>query len=185
MDNQQQRALICALAQRLRESGSWCGLTHIHKAAYVAARWLGVPEFRQFGFTLYIYGTYSFRLKEELSVMRGEGWLDDYFAPGQTCGPTLVPGWRVKDQPLESRPEFDFVAERFNSRSVGALERLTTALLATEREKLGMDAPVLERAKLVRKWKRHLSEDEAMRAVDEADALLAAAKKQGLLKPAA
>ena len=185
MDKKQQRALICALAGQLRESGGWCGLTHIQKAAYVAARWLGVPEFRNFGFTLYIYGPYSFRLKEELSVMRGEGWLDDHLEPGQTYGPTLIPGRRVKDQPPECRKEFDFVAEQFGSKGVVALERLTTALLASELGELGRNTPADERAKLVRKWKRHLSEDEALQAVREADALLAAAKEQGLLKPAA
>lgn len=184
MDKKQLRALICVLADQLRKSGSWCGSTHIQKAAYVAARWLGVPEFRNFGFTLYIYGPYSFCLKEELSVMRGEGWLEDYFAPGQTYGPTLLPGARVKND-LESRTEFDFIAEEFGSMGVVALERLTTALLATESGKLGMGASVSDRAKLVREWKKHLSEDEALQAVRNADKLLARAKEKGLLNPAA
>ena len=184
MDKNQQRALVCAMADRLRGADSWCGSTHIQKAAYVAARWLGVPEFRNFGFTLYTYGPFSFRLKEELSEMRGEGWLDDYFAPGQTYGPTLIPGEQVGDGPLESRKEFDFIAEEFGAKGVVELERLTTAMLASEPKELGMDAPARERAKLVRKWKGHLSEDEALQAVWNADALLARAKEKDLLKPA-
>ena len=190
MDKNQQRELVCALAGRLRGAGSWCGETHIQKAAYVAARWLGVPEFRNFGFTLYTAGAFSFRLKEELSEMRGEGWLDDYFAPGQTYGPTLIPGERIGDGQLESREEFDFVAEEFGEKEVVELERLTTAMLASEPKELGgelelgMDAPARERAELVRKWKKHLSEDEALQAVQNADALLTRAREKGLLKPA-
>lgn len=182
MDEKQQRALICALADRLHQEGSWCGSTHIQKAAYVAARWLGVPEFRNLGFTLYIYGPFSFRLKEELSVMRGEGWLDDHFGPGQTYGPTLRPGGRM-DGKLEARPEFDFIAEEFGGKGVVELERLTTALMASEPEERGMDAPARERAEQVREWKRHLSEDEALQAVRSADALIARAREKELLKP--
>ena len=182
MDKNQQRALVCAIAGQLRGTGSWCGATHIQKAVYVAARWLGVPEFRNFGFTLYTYGPFSFRLKEELSEMRGEGWLDDYFAPGQTYGPTLIPGERIGGSQLESRKEFNFVAEEFGAKGVVELERLTTAMLASEAKELGRDAPARERAELVRKWKKHLSEDEALQAVQNADALLTRAEAKGLLK---
>ena len=184
MDKKKQRALLCALADRLHRTGSWCGATHIQKATYVAARWLGVPEFRNFGFTLYIYGAFSFRLKRELDEMRGENWLDGHFAPGQTYGPTLRPGKRVGCA-LESRKAVDFIAEEFGERGIVELERLTIALLASEPGELGMDAPAHKRVELVRRWKPHLSEDEALQAVRNADKLLDHAKAKGLLNPAA
>ena len=181
-DKQQQRALICALSHALIDKGSWCGETHLQKAAYVAAHWLGVREFQHFGFTLYTYGPFSFGLREELSEMRGGDWLKVTFSAGGAYGPTLQPS-EEQDVASTFHDKFSFVAEEFGDKGVVALERLTTALLATE--DLGESASPHDRAGLLRKWKPHLNEDEALQAVRNADKLLARAKAKNLLNPAA
>lgn len=170
MNESKQWALICALAEKLFAAGSWCGETHMQKAAYVAKRWLGVSEFDDYEFILYMHGPFSFDLKGELRAMRVEGWLRSRFRPGTPYGPTLRPT-ELAEKPRNARErEFDFIAKEFGGKNVAELERLTTALLATE--KLGKDKSVSERVQQLRKWKLHFSETEALQAVRDADNML-------------
>lgn len=170
MSENKQRALVCALADNLNRNGSWCGETHLQKAVYVAKRWLEVPEFTDYEFILYMYGPFSFDLKEELREMRAEGWMRAHFRGGPAYGPTLLPGEQAGELPKSREREFDFIAQQFGGKDVVDLERLTTALLATER--LGRNKSVSERSRQLRAWKLHFTESEALRAVQSADEML-------------
>ena len=177
MSNQERWALVCALADELFDKDSWCGETHIQKAVYIALHWLGVSEFRDYEFTLYMYGPFSFDLKEDLGAMRIYGRIESQFPAGLSYGPTLRPVEKQAEQLPKTRDaEFAFIAEQFGSKGVAELERLTTALLATE--KLGRNATVEKRVAQLRKWKLHFTPSEAQKAIRDADQLLADAEKQ-------
>jgi hypothetical protein len=49
MNRLQRAALLTTLADKLRDAGSWCGETHLQKAAYLLQTLLQVP----LGFSLY------------------------------------------------------------------------------------------------------------------------------------
>ena len=170
MSMEKQQALVCALADKLFGGGSWCGETHMQKAVYIAKRWLGISEFEDYEFILYMYGPFSFDLKRELRVMRMEGWIQPCFPPGMPYGPTLRPTEQAEWTSDAHALEFDFIAKEFGGRNVAELERLTTALLATE--KLGRDTSENERACQLRTWKLHFAEMEALQAVRDADGML-------------
>ena len=170
MNEEKQRALVCALASQLIDAGNWCGETHLQKAVYVAKHWLGVSEFDDHEFILYMYGPFSFDLKDELRAMCAEGWLKPRYRAGVSYGPTLHPAEQAGKLPETRLHEFDIIAKKFGDKNVAQLERLTTALLATE--ELGKDKSVSERVQQLRKWKLHFTEMEALQAVRDADDML-------------
>ena len=133
MSMEKQQALVCALADKLFGAGSWCGETHMQKAVYIAKRWLGISEFEDYEFILYMYGPFSFDLKRELRVMRMEGWLQPCFPPGMPYGPTLRPTEQAEWTSDAHAREFDFIAEEFSGKNVAELERLDHRL-AGDRE---------------------------------------------------
>ena len=181
MTNNTQQALVCALATQLIDAGSLCGEAHLQKAAYVAKHWLKVSGFEDFEFILYMYGPFSFDLKGELRAMRAEGWFKS------DSPPTLRPTERVDNLTEQVKNllnacahEFNFIAEEFRGKDAAELERLTTALLATE--KLSRKASMSERVRqLLQTWKLHFTEMEALRAVRDADEML---KRMDKLKQA-
>ena len=177
MNGSKQQMLVCALANQLIRAGNWCGETHLQKAIYVAKHWLGVSEFKDFEFILYMYGPFSFDLKGELRAMRADGLLESHFLPGMSYGPTLRLTKRAKKlieqakKPSDVRAcEFGFIAKEFSGKNAADLERLATALLATR--ELGKKASVSERVRQLRTWKLHFTEREALQAVRNADDML-------------
>lgn len=67
MTGLERASIIIALIREMRESGSWCGETHIQKITYFLQTMLEVPlEFR---FILYKHGPFSFGLRDELTGM--------------------------------------------------------------------------------------------------------------------
>jgi len=73
MDLFERSALMSTLVQEMRRSGSWCGETHLQKAAYLLQSFLGVPL--GYEFMLYKHGPFSFELRDEVDRMRGYGLL--------------------------------------------------------------------------------------------------------------
>jgi uncharacterized protein YwgA len=62
MKEAQNRAILVTLIKSLRSKGSWCGETHIQKAAFFLQQLTGVPI--DFDFILYKHGPFSFDLRE-------------------------------------------------------------------------------------------------------------------------
>lgn len=132
MKRRQREAVLAELALRMRAHDSWCGETHLQKAAYVLEELGGVPL--GFGHVLYKYGPFAYDLRDELGVMRADGLVESEQVAGY--GPRLRPTAAAERQLLARwpktlkryRPQIDFVAERFGSKGVGELERLATAL---------------------------------------------------------
>ena len=74
MKEDQNRAVLVALIRSLRAKGSWCGETHIQKAAFFLKNLTGVPI--DFDFIIYKHGPFSFELNDELSLMKAYRLLD-------------------------------------------------------------------------------------------------------------
>ena len=58
MDRVRNGVVITKLIETLRERGSWCGETHVQKAAFFLQELMEVPM--RFNFILYKHGPFSF-----------------------------------------------------------------------------------------------------------------------------
>lgn len=180
MNRLAQEAVLVGLTHRLHEHGSWCGETHLQKAAYLLHELLGVPF--EFDFILYKHGPFSFELRDELSSMRGDRLLERVPQP-PPYGPRVYTTDRGRE--LEDRfqrtmnrhgPQLDWLAAQLGERGVIELERLATALWVTRQ--MGRDAAVDDRAEALNELKPHVSVAAAAEAVEEIDRLLDAAEKR-------
>lgn len=132
MDRLERAATICYLTDKLREAGSWCGETHLQKAAFLLDEGRRVPLGCEF--VLYKYGPFSFDLREELGELRAENFLR-LEPPPSGYGPRLdvdQRGRKVMEQfNLTIERHTDAVAdvvEFVGTRGVSGLERLATAV---------------------------------------------------------
>ena len=172
-------AVLAALMQELGRRDSWCGETHIQKAAYLAQELFGVPF--GYAFRLYKHGPYSFDVRDELGAMRADD-IVEIQPQSYPYGPRLHPtplGERVMEKHAsvveQHRPALRFVAETFGSKGVAELERLSTAYLVTRQA--GADHSTEDRAQRLRKLKPHISVDDALIAMKDIDAVIARANR--------
>jgi uncharacterized protein YwgA len=161
--------LLLVMMRRLREHESWCGETHIQKAAYFLQELLRVPlEYR---FVLYKHGPFSFELRDELAGMQAEGFL--VVQPmGYPYGPSLREGpaaevvlKRYGKQAKAYRKQIEFVAAKLGDKRVVDLEKLATALYVT----LEGRATGQERAGRIHALKTHIPIEGAQTALAEID----------------
>jgi uncharacterized protein YwgA len=174
MNQLAQKTILVGLIKRLADKGSWAGETHLQKAAYLLAELRGVDF--DFDFILYKHGPFSFELRDELSSMRAEGFVDR-FAPSPRYGPRLVVTARGKE--LEQRfaktmqrygESLDWITDVLGDRGVMDLERLATAMWVTRQSP---DESVRARAEALTDVKPHISLEAAVESVEEIDRLLA------------
>jgi hypothetical protein len=183
VEDSKRQAVVLKLVEELRESGSWCGETHIQKGFYFLQELLKVPT--NFDFILYKHGPFSFDLRDELSIMRANTSLE-FNAQPYPYKPSYIPGAASnklkevhKKAVEEYRDKIEFVAHSFSDRGVAALERLATALYVTLGDGKYKDA--LERGKLVHELKPHIDIEQAIESVTEVDRLTNKAKDLGLI----
>lgn len=169
------------LIDALRAKGSWCGETHIQKAAFFLKTLTGVPI--DFDFILYKHGPYSFDLHDELSVMRAFGLVDlevSYpYGPriaNTKMGKNLVE--RFSKMPVQYQRQIDFIAEHLGDKGVVELERLATAYYVTlSHQDDGQEA----RVRAIIELKPHISQENARKAVGDVDAIVAQVMEKGLV----
>ena len=180
MDRVRNGVVLTKLIEKLREQGSWCGETHLQKAAFFLQELMGVPT--EFNFILYKHGPFSFDLRDELTALRADGLIE---LEARASGAKLVPTKRVTYvQGLYSKTveqhesAIEFVADKLGNKNVGELERLGTAFYVTTRL-MGAGASIEERAERIEEraerivaLKPHVSQTEARRAVEAVDGLL-------------
>ncbi len=167
MSERKRAALLVALRDKLYVRGSWCGETHLQKAAYFLQELLGVPL--GFRFILYKYGPFSGELRRELGSMRSDGFLELVPQPAP-YGPKLHATPVAERQLMGRWPKtlgrydnhLDFVAEKLGRLGVAPLERLATALWVW-REMPGADEAT--RAQRINELKPHVSVDQARDAL--------------------
>jgi uncharacterized protein YwgA len=165
--------ILLRLAEELRERGSWCGETHLQKAVYFLQEVGEVPL--GFDFVLYQHGPFSFDLREELTAVRGAGFLRLSPNPAP-YGPSIEVtdvGRRLEKAAAGGlsavEPAIEFIADHLGAANVLRLEQLSTALMV-KREAPAL--PAERRADRLRTLKPHITEDAAHRAVEEIDSIL-------------
>lgn len=173
MDRTKKAALLTKLVEKLRERGSWCGETHIQKASLFVQDLTKVPL--GFDFVLYKHGPFSFDLRDELTSMRADELLE--LEPQWPYGPRIAATERteyiqkVYSKTLARYDDYiTFVAEKLGNKGVAELERVATAYFLTE--KADHVGSVGERATQLTKVKPHISREDALSAVKEADEIV-------------
>jgi len=165
-------AIVGLIVRQLTENGSWCGETHIQKAAYVAKAVFGVPLSADF--VLYKHGPFSFDLNGVLSSMRADKVLSlvpqGRYGPSIKNEPTMEFVFRRFEEQLSKLTEkIEKVAKFFGSKNVSDLERIATAIFVS----LQRPADTVEvRAAELNRIKPHISLPAALQAVTEADQFL-------------
>jgi len=173
MKHSQKKAIVLQLIKSLSDHKSWCGETHIQKAAYCLEKVTKVPI--EFEFILYKHGPFSFDLRDELTVMRADGLLDIKDNP-YPFGPSLTvtrAGEKILDRFPKTLGEYgekiEFISEFLGEKGVVELERLTTALYVSTFE------TTEDRAVRVNALKPHISIEKAHSAVSEIDKMISSA----------
>lgn len=164
-------ALLAELISNLERNDSWCGETHVQKAAYLAQGLAGLPL--GLDFILYRHGPYSFDLHDELTAMRADGMLR--IEPrSPPYGPSLKPTERANKLRAEQRALLDpftdrlaFITKLVGTKSVIELERLATAFFVTREQPQGES--VDSRAARLHELKPHVSLEQAKRALKAID----------------
>ncbi len=176
MEDNKRWVVLLSLLDAMRDSDSWCGETHVQKCAYFLQDALGVPLGLQF--ILYKHGPYSFDLRELLGEMRSRLLLD--VEPRYPYGASL----KVSDSGQRYKTRFPkttgryaeqvrFIASKLARLGVAELERLGTAFyILRENERRSAD----ERARRINELKPHVTLEQATKAVEEVDRLLADAE---------
>lgn len=170
MSTKERLALLHQLIKALAQNGSWCGETHIQKAAYFVQN---LAKLSAYKFVLYKFGPFSFDLRDDLELMRSYGMIDRL---------TDVPGYGPRLQ-LRDLPKTDEDAQKLTAphqeviRQVAALlggagvaelERLATALYFTRQEPVEDHR---DRVQRIRSVKPHILEPDALEAVEQVEAL--------------
>lgn len=170
-------AIIVALATKLKESGSWCGETHLQKTSYFLREMMDVPL--AYDFILYKHGPYSFDLTDEITALRADRILG--LQPKGNYGPSIVSGDNIKwylnkyaDTIDKYKNQVDFVANLLADKKVVDLEQLGTALYVTREGTAGLDVEI--RAKRLNELKPHVTLDDARKAVMNIDEYLISAE---------
>ncbi|MHC1729697.1 MAG: hypothetical protein AB9866_27455 [Syntrophobacteraceae bacterium] len=175
MDKYQQAAVLFELVDSLRKHESWCGETHVQKAAYFLKELYGVPL--SVNFILYKHGPFSFELRDSLTELRADGLL--VLQPQPPYGPRLNVtqlGRSIKDRFPKTLKRYrvfiEQVAETFGGKGVSQLECLATALYVTRT--LDQAKSVKNRAIELKEIKPHIPLSDAQTAIQEIDIMLKA-----------
>jgi uncharacterized protein YwgA len=176
MKKSQRDAVLLSLVREMITRGSWCGETHIQKAAYFLQALLGVPL--EFDFILYKHGPFSFDLIDEITALRADALLRYQTRP-YPYGSSIVPTDEAQSF-LDSYPktlkryadQISFVADKLGEMGVTDLERLATALYVT----LNQDGQSGQRAEQIPLLKPHISLEEADLAVQRVDEIMGEAR---------
>lgn len=181
MDRLRRAAILMRLIGDLRERGSWCGETHLQKAAFFLQELMEIPL--EFDFILYKHGPFSFDLRDELTSLRADELI--VLVPHRRYGPRISPTdrseyiQRLFSKTLEKYgPRISFVAQKLGPNDVTDLEGLGTALFITKRMEAGASAD--ERAELLIELKPHISRESAVPAVKAVDRIIREAEDRRL-----
>lgn len=176
----QRKALMISLIRKMKEKGSWTGETHIQKCTYFLENFLKMPMEYNF---LYKHGPFSFDLRDELSSMRADNFIE--MQPRRPYGPSFSPGKHAKV--LETKyisiiqkynDYTDFIVEKLAHKSVKELERVATALYVKSNENLDNNTEVINK---IIELKPHITKPMAEEAVAELKDYISEARERGLI----
>lgn len=166
MEPMERQAILTELVTQMESNDSWCGETHLQKCTYFLQQLCKVPL--DFKFILYLYGPFSFELRDEITGMRADRFLQIQVRPGP-YGPSLRTDDRaniLREQFIQSiephRHAIEFVARNFSNRKVTELERLATTFFVLDEMKEQEDRV----PQVVRELKPHVSPVDAEKALE-------------------
>lgn len=169
MNRMKKVSLLTRLIEKLRENESWCGETHVQKAVFFAQELTEIPM--GFDFILYKHGPFSFDLRNEITALRADGLLKlEAKWPSVRLAPTeqvkYVQDLYPKTLGMYEK-DIEFVTKWLGNKGVFDLECLATAFYV----KRGLDNKVSidEIAKRLMSLKPHISQDDAMNAIQTID----------------
>lgn len=171
MNRYEMFSVLLNVMDSLRQAGSWCGETHVQKAAYLLKHFSGVELPQEF--VLYKHGPYSFDLSNDLGTMLAYG-LIELESKGK-YGPTIIPTalgqklMREKRITPQRKRRIQFIASKFAGKGVSDLERLATAYFLTCQRPIRQRTDVKGRAEELVSIKPHVSLAAAISAVKEVD----------------
>lgn len=178
MDRLRKAALLTRLIERLRERGSWCGETHVQKAAYFGQVLAGLNMDHEF--VLYRHGPFSFDLRADLTGLRADGMttLEIQYPYGPRIQVMDHAHYIQSFYPRtlkKHKKGIGFIAGKLGGMGVADLERLGTAFFLSRSPNMRNvgDDKIGER---VHELKRHISPREAIAALREARKIEAEAK---------
>jgi uncharacterized protein YwgA len=179
MNRLQQIAILSELVQKLRDQGSWCGETHIQKSVYFLENLFKEPILG-FEFVLYRHGPFSFDLRDELTSMRADGFLElepqePPYGPRISPTPSAIQFKALYPKTLNKyQKKLEFIMEKLGDKKVNDLEKLSTALFVNKQE--GTDTSEKKRAEEIHDLKPHISVADALDAIRKIDAIQEEAK---------
>ncbi len=157
-------ALLCHLVAAMADAKSWAGETHLQKSVMFLQKLLSVPL--GYEFVLYKHGPFSFDLRSELAVMRTRLLLD--VEPHLGYGPSFTLGrWgeRAIKKSTGYAQEIEFVAKNISTKDTRLLERLSTAFFLRNKYQGRSNEDI---AKEINRLKPHISQEQAMHAIEDA-----------------
>ena len=172
MNTEESKAIVLSLVDSLRSKGSWAGQTHLQKTVYILQE--ALEKSFGFDFIMYIYGPFSFALKDTI----GELLADDLLAIEPQPPPyrpklkltergrAFVENHRLTADLSDERLEA--IVTRLANRGVAELERLSTAIYVLRRSNGSGNNPAQELMRI----KPHIDPTEAEEALAEAKAML-------------
>lgn len=170
MERLRRASLLLRLNEELRNVGSWAGETHMQKTVFFLQELVDVPL--SFDFVLYKHGPFSFDLRDELTFMRAQGFLQ--LEPQYPYGPSLIPGaqgelLRAAFQRMteDHAAGIRFVAQKLGAKTVAELERTATAFYIMLRDPEGTN--VVQR---LTNLKPHIALPEAIEALAEVEQII-------------
>ncbi len=166
MTNVKRKAIMVSLIRKMKEKGSWTGETHIQKCTYFLEEFLRVPL--NFNFILYKHGPFSFDLRDELTALRADNFIE--MEPRRPFGASFMPGkvaevleTKYSNDIDKHKEQINFIVEKLANKSVKELERVATALYVKKNEDVSKDDMVGQ----IRELKPHISKELAKQAVEE------------------
>ncbi len=167
MDNLVRWSILLELISELKNSGSWCGETHIQKSTFFLEEMLGVPL--ELDFIMYKYGPYSFELSDDLTALRAYHYL--YLTTLEPYGVT----YSLKDGENKLKKFYQknieeyahkivFAANNFGNKTVVELEKLATAFYIHKKEDINKISLI---AKRLNEKKPHVNIQDAEIAAKE------------------
>ena len=175
-------ALVAHLVNEMRANEGWAGETHIQKSLFFLQSLLDVPL--PYRFMMYKHGPYSFDFHNELGRMRANRILE--IEPHPPYGPSFGLG-PLGDNSIgqgqkvirKYRDEIKFIVEVLSNKDVRTLERYSTALFVNVQNP-GSDTDTIK--KEVMALKPHISEVNAIDAINSIESITEKAKRLGLIK---
>lgn len=173
MEHEQRWALICHLVEAMKSEGSWAGETHIQKCSLFLQDMLEVKMGYQF--VLYLYGPYSFDLRDDIAQMRAmlvlnvaqhTGGYGPSFELGRWGRRTIAAG----DMGKRESSAIDFVAREIATKNTRELERISTAFFLKTRYP---NKSASEIAEWINQLKPHIPIPSALNAIVEVERLKA------------